>query len=235
MIKSDIYKPDTFLYFAYAANLLKFQIRMHNPSAEFVSIARLDNYRLDFLKYSQFWGGPVGTLVPTANAHVWGVIWRLHKDDLENLDNQKDIDTRKFYVKYLEVLTPYMGTFRCRTYIQKVNPLPRGNRDIIPVERWPSWSYKQVILMGAREHGLPNHYIRFLRKLKDNGDEGCFRTSCLLTRYAKDVPCGCRVPGKILRKPLMIDLKRIREEKELPKVQPKPVPVKKPPKKKLQF
>uniref|UniRef100_A0A2A4JTI3 gamma-glutamylcyclotransferase n=1 Tax=Heliothis virescens TaxID=7102 RepID=A0A2A4JTI3_HELVI len=119
MMKSEIHKPDTFLYFSYAANLLQFQIRIYNPSAEFVSIARLDNYRLDFIKYSRFWGGPVCTLVPTANAHVWGVIWRLHKDDMANLDNQKDIDVRKYYVKYVEVLTPYMGTFRCRTLYSK--------------------------------------------------------------------------------------------------------------------
>lgn len=41
---------------------------------------------MDFMKYSKFWGGPTATLVATANAHVWGVIWRLHEDDMLSLD-----------------------------------------------------------------------------------------------------------------------------------------------------
>lgn len=46
----------------------------------------LQNYRLDFIRYSKFWGGPTGTLVPTANAHVWGVIWRLEIEHVDTLD-----------------------------------------------------------------------------------------------------------------------------------------------------
>lgn len=42
MLKKDIYKPDTFLYFAYGANMLGFRIKWFSPSATFVTIARLD-------------------------------------------------------------------------------------------------------------------------------------------------------------------------------------------------
>lgn len=42
MIKSEVYKHGTFLYFAYGDNLFTFRIHMNNPSAEFVSIARAD-------------------------------------------------------------------------------------------------------------------------------------------------------------------------------------------------
>ncbi|XP_022822157.1 gamma-glutamylcyclotransferase-like [Spodoptera litura] len=216
MMKSEIRKPDTFLYFAYGDNMVKFRMKMFNPSAEFVSIARVDNYRLDFNKYVKFWGGPVATLVPTANAHVWGVIWRLHRDDLESLDHHNGIEADTYFVRYIEVLTPYMGTFRCRTYLQTIYPLPRGNRDPVPTERWPSWGYKEFLIIGARQHGLPQYYIRFLRKFKDNGDEGCIRSDCLLVRYGTNQPCLCRVPGRIPRKPLKLDLKAIRDRKLLP-------------------
>lgn len=37
-----MYEPDTFLYYSYGANLLTSRIHMHNPTAEFLSIARLD-------------------------------------------------------------------------------------------------------------------------------------------------------------------------------------------------
>lgn len=107
-----------------------------------------------------------------------------------------------------------MGTFNCRSYMQKVYPLPRGNRDPIPAEQWPSWAYKKFIIIGAKQNGLPLYYIRFLRKLKDNGNEGYIRADCLLRRYGKNIPCDCRLPVNILRKPLKLNLKRIRAEKQ---------------------
>lgn len=42
MQKRDIHKRGTFLYFAYSANLLRFRMKWINPSAQFVSIGRLD-------------------------------------------------------------------------------------------------------------------------------------------------------------------------------------------------
>ncbi|KAG6450518.1 gamma-glutamylcyclotransferase [Manduca sexta] len=214
MLRKDVYKPDTFLYFSYGGNLLTARVRMHNPSAEFVSIARLDNYRMDFIKYSKFWGGPTATLVPTANSHVWGVVWRLHRDDMVSLDDQKGVDVKKYYIKYVEVSTPYMGSFLCRAYIQKVNPLPRGDNDVIPVERWPSFTLKEVMIHGAREHGFPEYYIQSLKKLKHNGEEGYLRAAFLLMRYAKDKPCECRVAGRLPRKHLKLDLRKLRNTRK---------------------
>ncbi|XP_013197052.1 gamma-glutamylcyclotransferase [Amyelois transitella] len=202
-----IKEPDSFLYFAYGANILPYRMRMYNLSPEFVSIARIENYRLDFIKYSKYWGGPTATLVPTANAHAWGIIWRMKISDRDSLDGLKEVEVKKYYVKIVEVLTPYMGYFRCRTYIQKVNPLPRGDKDTIPVEQWPSWSYQRIMLLGAIVNELPEYYISFLRKLKHNDDEGCVRTDCLLVRYSREPPCECRVPGRIPRLPLKLDLK----------------------------
>lgn len=107
-----------------------------------------------------------------------------------------------------------MGNVICRSYIQRINPLPRGDNDPIPAEQWPSWTYKQAIITGAKEHGLPPYYIRELRKLKDNGEEAYLRTECLLSRYAKNKPCECRVPGRIPRKPLKLDLVKIKSNKQ---------------------
>ncbi|XP_052740272.1 gamma-glutamylcyclotransferase-like [Bicyclus anynana] len=196
MLQHQIYKPDTFLYFAYGSNMFSFRIHMNNPSAEFVCTARADNYRLDFIKYSKFWGGPTATLVPTANAHVWGVIWRLGVQHLEHLDEQEGVERKIYYSKHIEVLTSYMGSFKCRIYIHKVNPLPRGDNDEIPAERWPSWTYKEIIILGAMEHELPEYYILNLEKLQHNGDKGCFKMYALLLKFVKEKPCICDVPKK---------------------------------------
>lgn len=127
--------------------------------------------------------------------------------DLVLFYSLKGVEVKKYYIKYIDVYTPHMGKIHCRAYIQKVIPLPRGDNDEIPIERWPSWSYKEIIIAGAKEHGLPPYYIENLIALKHNGEEGWIRVVCLLSRYAKDKPCGCRVPGKIPRKPLKLQVK----------------------------
>lgn len=107
-----------------------------------------------------------------------------------------------------------MGYFTCRIYIAKVNPLPRGDNDAIPVENWPSWTYKEMMILGAIEHEFPEYYIEQLRELPDNGEEAYLRTVCLLTRYEKEEPCECPVPGRIPRKPLKLDLRELKKEQQ---------------------
>lgn len=63
------------------------------------------------------------------------------------------------------------------------------------------------MILGAIEHGLPEYYIDYLKQLKHNGDEGSFRMGYLLSRYGQDEPCECRVPGRIPRIPLKLDVK----------------------------
>ncbi|KAJ2948135.1 hypothetical protein O0L34_g9935 [Tuta absoluta] len=208
-------KPSHFLYFAYGSNIWRYRMQMHCPSAEFVSIARADNYRLDFHKYNKFWGGPEATMVPTANAHVWGVVWRVNKGDKVSFDDHRGMDKKKYFLKYIDVLTPYMGYIHCSVYIQRINPLPMGDNDPIPVERWPSWTYREVMVAGAKEHEMPPFYIEFLSNLKNNGEEGMLRVFSLCLRYGHDRQCECFVPGRIPRKPLMIDKTALKYKKIL--------------------
>lgn len=120
--------------------------------------------------------------------------------------SQKGVDIKKYYIEHVHINTPHIGPLICRAYIQKVNPLPRGDKDEIPVERWPSWSLREIMIYGAKEHKLPDYYIRYLKALKHNGCEGAIRMVCLLNRYGMNAPCDCRVPGRIKRKPLKLDL-----------------------------
>ncbi|KOB75256.1 Gamma-glutamyl cyclotransferase-like venom protein isoform 1, partial [Operophtera brumata] len=166
---------------SYIDELTKIPHNGQVASAKLIEKLNRDNYRLHFIKYSTFWGGPTATLVPTANAHVWGVIWRVHEED--------SVEINKYYIRYVKALTPYMGSFTCRAYTQKVIPLPMGDNDPIPVERWPSWTYKEIMIYGAKEHGMPGYYIRNLKKMKHNGEEGALRTVCLLIRYGRNAPC----------------------------------------------
>lgn len=119
----------------------------------------------------------------------------------------KGVDIKRYYYTYNKVLTPYMGYFTCRLYVAKVNPLPRGDKDDIPVEYWPSFTYKEIMILGAIEHELPDYYIKQLRELPHNGEEAYLRAVCLLGRYKKEKLCECPVPGRIPRKPLRLDMR----------------------------
>lgn len=126
---------------------------------------------------------------------------------------QEGVERKIYYPTYVNVLTPYLGSFNCRIYIHKVNPLPIGDNDEVPIERWPSWTYKEVIILGALEHQLPEYYIQMLENIKDNGGKGSFKMYCLLLRYAKDKPCLCAIRKKI-DKPLQLDIRKLKQQKQ---------------------
>jgi len=133
------------LYFAFGSNLLKERITINNPSAEFVDIAKLEGYRLEFNYYSQRWRGAAATVNPLEECHgprqpldhVWGVLWQLHARDIPHLDD-----------------------VQARTY-RLIRPLEEDRR--------PSKVYRDVILRGARQNGIPQDYLAFLEGIEHNG------------------------------------------------------------------
>ncbi len=83
---------DTFPYFAYGSNLLAARIHMRNPSAVFRTVARLDDYQLEFdLDKPGVWKGCAATITESPGNHVWGIVWTLNKPDMENLDQQEGV------------------------------------------------------------------------------------------------------------------------------------------------
>ncbi|XP_041454856.1 gamma-glutamylcyclotransferase-like isoform X1 [Lytechinus variegatus] len=82
---------DKFFYFCYASNLLKSRFHLYVPSAEFVSPAKLEGYRLNFRSYPGWtletsqWRGSLCSIEEDQQAHVWGAIWSLDKSDVQGL------------------------------------------------------------------------------------------------------------------------------------------------------
>lgn len=152
-------KENTFLYYAYGSNLLTERIRINNPSAKKIAVAKLDGWRLDFNLYGKSWHGAAATIIPDDDSHIWGVVWELDKSDMPNLDKQEygyDSLTVSAY--------GHDGTkYECRSYV--VNLPLQGDRR-------PSTIYKNVIIKGAVEHELPEDYIAQLKKIEDNGYDG---------------------------------------------------------------
>lgn len=90
-----------FLYFAYGSNLWSKRIHINNPSAIRIGIGKLkvsktkhltkfsrnfQDYKLDFVTYSNRWKGASATIEPKKGKYVWGALWEVDKSDLPNLD-----------------------------------------------------------------------------------------------------------------------------------------------------
>jgi hypothetical protein len=155
-----------FHYFGFGSNLDAGRLRIHCPSAELVSIARLDGYRLAFtLESKRNWLGGVADILETPNAEVWGALWSIVEAESEELDRQEGLfrDPPAYRRLNVEVATPAGDLVACRSY-QVAAPDLAGHA--------PSPAYKETLLRGARTLGLPADYIASLEALQHNGRVG---------------------------------------------------------------
>ncbi|CAG0878929.1 unnamed protein product [Darwinula stevensoni] len=153
----------TFSYFAYGSNLLTDRIKLNNPSAKLKTIGRVSDYALAFDYYSRRWQGAAATIVPSEGSEVWGVVWELSEHDKRTLDKQEGVGSGIYRPIEVSVKTKEDFILPCRAY------------QLIALEeqdKRPSKVYKDVIIRGAEEHGLPHDYIEKLRMIEDNGYDG---------------------------------------------------------------
>lgn len=160
---------ETFDYFAYGSNLLANRIHVNNPTAVRAGIGKLENYRLDFIRFARYWRGAIATIVPTENDTVWGAIWEISLVDLPKLDRQEGVASGAYVVLNVDVVLLDGGRRKCRTYMQSAVPEQRVSLKYLPMERRPSWIYLKTIITGAAESGLPEDYQEFLKAIPHNG------------------------------------------------------------------
>ncbi|XP_054721023.1 gamma-glutamylcyclotransferase-like [Uloborus diversus] len=147
----------TFLYFAYASNLFTKRMRLNCPSAKPKCVAELKNFRFAFIEYADLWKGGCATIVEDDVDSVWGVVWEISKEHEEAL-NKQEVGYTPIHVKVYKdnVELP------CKTYQRP---------PCIGISK-PSLIYKTVFVRGAKEHGLPEWYIKKLEAIEDNGYVG---------------------------------------------------------------
>jgi len=156
-------------YFAYGSNLNARAVaewcrhhRMRPPPLKGGRPAVLDNYRLGFPIYSEYWGGGIADIVYDPGKYVQGVLFDLTEADLAVLDRKVG---RKLDASGREV-----GTYK-RIEV-KVAPLGRGepvaavtyqgtnvDRFHIP----PTQHYIDLIIQGAYSYGLSMMWISYLQ------------------------------------------------------------------------
>lgn len=162
----------TFMYFAYGSNLLQKRIHINNPSAKRAGIGKLNNYRLDFIRYSTRWRGASATIVPCKGSSVWGAIWEIDMKHMESLDDQEGVTQKVYFPLMVDVESPDGGLQNCRVYQQHQTPEKSVPLELLPHERQPSAVYLNTIVLGAKESQIPQHYQDFLSKIAHNGYDG---------------------------------------------------------------
>jgi len=145
-------------YFAYGANMddSTFRIRRGIEALEYRS-SRVKGYRLRF----NLDGRPKGrsapaNLHPDPDAEVWGVLYRITRRDLVRLDLTEGVPGR--WYRHVEI----EAEDRDGRAIQAVTYMAQGKE----MDGKPSLRYITLIRDGARAHGLPENYIRFLQRIE---------------------------------------------------------------------
>ncbi len=146
---------DEIWYLAYGANMHEsvFRGRRGMRPLEWRA-GRMFGYRIRF----NLEGRPVGkaapaNLVSDAGAEVWGVLYRLTRDQLVQLDATEG-------TRYRHVWADAEDKEGQR--LRAVSYLAAG----MEADGNPSLRYLTLLREGARAHGLPEHWIRYLEGIK---------------------------------------------------------------------
>lgn len=141
-------------YFAYGSNMDWQQMQRRCPSARFVCVARLADYRFVIGRHSRLRHCGTATIVPENGSEVWGIVYEVSDADLLALDAFEDGYRRERLFVYasddghhpIEVLV----------YIAE-------KEENVPL---PNSGYKHHLLDGARYWQLPPSYCTILEKIE---------------------------------------------------------------------
>jgi gamma-glutamylcyclotransferase len=149
---------DDVWYFAYGANMddNAFRVRRGIQACE-CRTGYVEGYRLRF----NLEGRPKGkaapaNLCPDPEAKVWGVLYRITRRDLMRLDATEGVPGRGYRHITVEVEDGQNRLVSAIAYIAQ------GKN----IDGKPSLRYITLLRDGARAHGLPETYIRFLEAVE---------------------------------------------------------------------
>lgn len=136
--------------FAYGSNMNISRLKKRVPSATKISNASLNGYSFVFNKKSTD-GSVKGNIVETNNANdkVWGVVFEIDEKEKEKLDDAEGLGKG-----YNETVMEVAGTdgqlLKAQVYIADSAAI---DNTLQPYD----W-YKQYVVSGAVENGLPEDY-----------------------------------------------------------------------------
>jgi hypothetical protein len=156
-------------YFAYGSNLNARAVnewcRLHGRKGITIQGGKpavLDNYRLGFSVYSEYWGGGIADIVYDPGKYVMGVLFDLSETDLDLLDRKVG--------RELSAAGKEVGTYE-RAEV-KVAPLGKASPVVAMTYRGvnadrnhvpPTRHYMDLLVQGACSHGLSVMWLSYLQ------------------------------------------------------------------------
>lgn len=156
-------------YFAYGSNLNSRAVTdwcrhfgHKPPNLKPGKPAVLDNYRLSFPIFSEYWGGGIGDIVYDPGKYVMGAVFDLSDHDLSILDQK--------VARMLDASGKDVGVYR-RLEVE-IAPLGKGQAikavtyQGVSVERYhipPTTHYMDLVIQGAYTFGLSMMWISYLQ------------------------------------------------------------------------
>jgi len=141
-------------YFAYGSNMdsKRLESRIGRKNLEW-EVGCLQDYRLTFDKPAKD-GSGYANIQPCQGEIVYGVLYRLTREELKKLDKFEGVCKHHYYRRTVKVKTRDGSIVEAETYFASK-----------PVQGLkPRLDYLQHLICGAEEHGLPDEYVEKLKK-----------------------------------------------------------------------
>jgi hypothetical protein len=155
-------------YFAYGSNLNARAVSEwcrhfghRAPNLKSGRSAVLDNYRLGFSIYSEYWGGGIADIVYDPGKYVSGVLFDLSESDLSVLDLkvQRKVEAGKELGIYRRIETKVAPLGKGEPVQAVSYQGTSGERYHIP----PTQHYMDLLIQGAYAYGLSMMWISYLQ------------------------------------------------------------------------
>jgi gamma-glutamylcyclotransferase len=183
--------PKTFLSFGYGSNMPTLRTRERCPSARAIGVAALRGHELRWHKSSRDGSGKCDIVKSdTIDTVVWGVVFEIPLAEKGALDRAEGLGNG--YCEKDLVLFVDDAELQCVAYVAT---------DIDPALRPYDW-YKELVLLGAAEHGIDEEYIRGLREteaLRDMDQSRAARQWKLVDRVRQDIASRIQIKSGLER------------------------------------
>lgn len=142
--------PEHVVYFAYGSNMSTARLRERMPSCKPLGIATLPGHTLRFHKRSVDKSGKCNALATDDGQSVIGVLFSFDPSERAALDRAEGVGNGYAHAT-VTVLNDKGRRRKVLTYLATPDSIDDSLR--------PYGWYKEFVLAGAREHGLPQDYV----------------------------------------------------------------------------
>lgn len=144
------------LYFSYGSFLDFETLKKHCPNARIVGRAVLPNWELQFNFLSKTYDGGVTGIEPAIGRIVRGIIYDVPDEEMVKLDGVEGVPEGIYFRQTIIVVDEQGRPVKATAY-RTTNP--RG-----PYK--PRRKYLDLMIKGARKHGLNEEYINELERIE---------------------------------------------------------------------